>query len=184
MRSQSEESISTSFKIPESELTTRLSKIIKTSISRIQYQGPSRCGLHAGGIVDELSAKHSHISSHSLFSAAAMSDNGGSDFDAIFCNQIFSLILSWVVQAASFTSHPGIRSSKTRLAQRLALPLAPHFARLITFMLSPASGKSRLVPLNIAKEKNKKHGLLFIFNGAEREATQCQLYLQYIRFIL
>jgi len=48
-------------------------------------------------------------------------------------------------------------------------------------MLSPAGGKSRLVPLSIASESNRKHILLFIFNGSQPEASQSQLYLQYIR---
>ena len=53
--------------------------------------------------------------------------------------------------------------------------------QLLTFMLSPAGGKSRLVPLSIASESNRKHILLFIFNGSQPEASQSQLYLQYIR---
>ena len=49
-------------------------------------------------------------------------------------------------------------------------------------MVSPAGSKARLVPLSIAREINRKHILLFIFNGFQNEAQQMQLYLQYITF--
>ena len=38
-KSHSNDSLSSNFKIPESEITSRLSQIVKNSISRIQYQG-------------------------------------------------------------------------------------------------------------------------------------------------
>jgi hypothetical protein len=92
------------------------------------------------------------------------------------------MLLHWVAEAVSFGQQVGVRTTKTRFAQRLALPLAPHFAELITFMVSPVGGKARLVPLSIAREINRKHILLFIFNGCQYEATQIQLYLQYLTF--
>ena len=89
--------------------------------------------MHSDGIVDELSAKHSHLSSQSQFE----SESGDGDFDSIFSSQIFSMVLKWVAQASTFTVQPGVRSSRTRLAQRLALPLAPHFAQDIVISKRP-----------------------------------------------
>ena len=89
--------------------------------------------MHSDGIVDELSAKHSHLSSQSQFE----SESGDGDFDSIFSSQIFSMVLKWVAQASTFTVQPGVRSSRTRLAQRLALPLAPHFAQDIVTDILP-----------------------------------------------
>ena len=114
---------------------------------------------------------------------SSLSAGGGDvDTDAVFTSQLFFMVVRWVAESATFTSGVSGRSSKTRLAQRLALPLAPHLARLITFMLSPAGGRARLVPLSIVKEPNKKHVLLFIYNASQAEASQSQLYLQYIRY--
>ena len=96
-------------------------------------KGSPRCGVHSDGIVDELSAKHSHLSSQSQFE----SESGDGDFDSIFSSQIFSMVLKWVAQASTFTVQPGVRSSRTRLAQRLALPLAPHFAQDIVISKRP-----------------------------------------------
>ena len=96
-------------------------------------KGSPRCGVHSDGIVDELSAKHSHLSSQSQFE----SESGDGDFDSIFSSQIFSMVLKWVAQASTFTVQPGVRSSRTRLAQRLALPLAPHFAQDIVISKKP-----------------------------------------------
>ena len=96
-------------------------------------KGSPRCGVHSDGIVDELSAKHSHLSSQSQFE----SESGDGDFDSIFSSQIFSMVLKWVAQASTFTVQPGVRSSRTRLAQRLALPLAPHFAQEIVTDIFP-----------------------------------------------
>ena len=49
------------FKIPESELTQRLSLIIKGAIKRVEYQGTARCHIHANDLVDELGAKHTQL---------------------------------------------------------------------------------------------------------------------------
>ena len=118
---------------------------------------------------------------HSALSGSmsgAGGDNG--DVDSMFATQLFTLIVKWMSEAAHFTLNVG-RTSKTRLAQRLALPLAPDLARLITFMLSPSGGRSRLVPLTLVKEQNKKHVLFYIYNASHAEAAQSQLYLAYIR---
>ena len=96
-------------------------------------KGSPRCGGHSDGIVDELSSKHSHLSSQTQFE----SESVDGDFDSIFSSQIFSMVLKWVAQASTFTVQPGVRSSRTRLAQRLALPLAPHFAQdIVTDIIS------------------------------------------------
>ena len=170
------------FKIPESEITARLSLIIRNAISRIQHQGPAKCDRHCDLLNDELSAKHSHISSHSNY-ASQFGQSDSLDFDSIFASQIFYMLLHWVAEAVSFSQNQTVRTPKIRLAQRLALPLAPHFAQLITFMVSPVGGKARLVPLSIAREINRKHILLFVFNGCQFEAQQIQLYLQYLTFV-
>lgn len=177
--SNSGENVQYKFKIPESEITARLSLIIRNAIARIQYQGPAKCGQHNDLLNDELSAKHSHISSQSTYTSHS-NQNETPDFDSIFATQIFYMLLHWVAEAVSFGQQPAVRTAKTRLAQRLALPLAPHFAQLITFMVSPVGGKARLVPLSIAREINRKNILLFIYNGCQYEANQIQLYLQYL----
>jgi len=140
-------------------------------------EGPAKCREHNDVLNEELSAKHSHISSQSAYN---WNQNETPNFDSIFATQIFYMLLHWVAEAVSFGQQPAVRTAKTRLAQRLALPLAPHFAQLITFMVSPVGGKARLVPLSIAREINRKNILLFIYNGCQYEAQQIQLYLQYL----
>ena len=53
---------SKTFKIPEAELTQRLSLVIRGAIKRVECQGSARCHLHANDLGDELGAKHSQVS--------------------------------------------------------------------------------------------------------------------------
>ena len=122
--------------------------------------------MHSDGIVDELSAKHSHLSSQSQFE----SESGDGDFDSIFSSQIFSMVLKWVAQASTFTVQPGVRSSRTRLAQRLALPLAPHFAQDIVISQPKFSWKVQ----GSSESELQIHTILFLKSMSVRVGSDPQ----------
>ena len=187
----------TKLKISEIDLINRVGVLFKSATSKILYQGPARCRHHNDLLSDELISKYSQRSG---MVPITPSKPANVDYDNAFAINIFNILLYWSSEASRFdTKIPWVTkyntesslnrltrnySRKSKLARRLMLklPLSEQFVTLINFMLSPQGGKSRLVPLKLVKEPERKNILLFIFNGAEREAEQVQLYLHYLIF--